>query len=45
MKSLFKKEVAKKKDKVVLVNKMDMPKDFYGDMESAFISFDGKLWI
>jgi len=43
MKSLLNKDLLEKKNTVVLVNKVNIPKEFYEDMEVASLSFNIKI--
>jgi len=37
----FKNSFSKKRKKVILDNKMDMPRDLYGDTEYTYFNFNG----
>ncbi|MCM1991485.1 hypothetical protein [Oceanirhabdus seepicola] len=45
MKLRFKKNISKNKELVILDNKIDMPKDLYGDTHNTSLNNKCKMWM
>jgi len=45
MKLRFKKNISKKKELAILDNKIDMPKDLYGDTDNTRLKNNCKMWM